>query len=156
MHLKKNTLLIPAIERGSVIDHIPPGLGLKIIRILQLENPSFTLTLAMHLCSKRLGLKDLIKIDSLMLSDSDAHKIAIFAPHGTINVIQNFKVEKKIRATLPHSIASILVCPNKACITRHEPCSSFFFVKEHKTKVYLGCKYCQKDFLRDEIKEYTI
>lgn len=156
MHLKEHSLLIPAIEQGSVIDHIPAGLGLKILRILQLERPSFTVTLAMNLRSNRLGLKDLIKIDTLTLSESDAHKIALFAPYGTINIIQAFKVEKKMRASLPNHIDSILVCPNTRCITKHEPCSSSFSIKEHKHKVYLTCKYCQKDFLHDEMKDYNL
>lgn len=155
MNLKEPALFIPAIENGSVIDHIPVGLGIKVIRLLQLENPSFTVTLAMRLHSQRLGFKDLVKIDTLALSEGQAHTLALFAPHGTINIIKNFKIEKKMKATLPHSVKEILICPNRHCISRHEQCLSHFFVKEHKQKIYLTCKYCQKDFLRDEIKDDT-
>lgn len=152
MHVQETTLFIPAIKDGSVIDHIPVGLGIKVIHLLQLENPAFTVTLAMRLHSKRLGFKDLIKIDTLALSESQAHQVALFAPHGTINIIKNFKIEKKIKAILPHHIKQLLICPNVHCITRHERCVSHFFVKEHKHKIHLTCKYCQKDFLRDEIQ----
>lgn len=155
MNEKEPTLLIPAIENGSVIDHIPVGLGMKMIRLLKLENPSFSVTLAMHLHSKKMGFKDLIKLEKIALSEREAHKIAIFAPHGTINIIKNFKIEKKMKASLPESIEEILVCPNINCISRHEKCMTQFFVKEHKQKIYLTCRYCQKDFLRDEIKDYT-
>jgi aspartate carbamoyltransferase regulatory subunit len=155
MNLKESTLLIPAIKHGSVIDHIPVGLGIKVIRLLKLEDPAFPVTLAMNLHSKRLGFKDLVKIDTLVLSENQTHKIALFAPHGTINIIKDFKIEKKMKAVLPISIEAILICPNTSCITRSEPCSSHFFVKEHKQKICLTCKYCQKEFLRDEIKDYT-
>jgi aspartate carbamoyltransferase regulatory subunit len=155
MSQKEAILIIPAIENGTVIDHIPIGLGIKMIHLLKLEDPAFTVTLAMHLRSKKIGFKDLIKIENLYLSEKDVNKIAVFAPHGTINIIKNFKIEKKIRGSLPESIEDILICPNNRCITRHEKCSTLFFVKEHKQKVYLTCKYCQKDFLRDEIKDYS-
>lgn len=155
MNYKEPILIIPAIENGSVIDHIPVGLGMKMIRLLKLEDSTFTVTLAMRLRSKRMGFKDLIKIENLCLSEKAAHRIAIFVPHGTINIIKDFKIEKKIKTFLPESIEEILICPNKNCITRHEQCVTLFFVKEHKQKIYLTCKYCQKDFLRDEIKDYT-
>ena len=154
MTYKEPILVLPSIENGSVIDHIPVGLGMKMIRLLKLEDSAFTVTLAMRLRSKRMGFKDLIKIENLSLSEKAAHRIAIFAPHGTINIIKDSKIEKKIKTSLPESIEEILICPNRNCITHHEKCITLFFVKEHKQKIYLTCKYCQKDFSRDEIKDY--
>jgi aspartate carbamoyltransferase regulatory subunit len=156
MNQKEATLIIPAIEQGTVIDHIPAGLGIKMLHLLHLENASFTVTVALRLRSYKMGFKDLIKIENFFLSDADSHKVAVFAPQGTINIIKNFTIQEKIHSTLPPSIDNILVCPNTSCITRHEKCPTFFFVKEHKHKVYLTCKYCQKDFLRDGIKDYIL
>lgn len=152
---KEKKYQVAALENGSVIDHIPSSLGIKIIDLLNLNSHLRPVILGKNLKSKRMGLKDLIKIDGLFLSDEDAHKLALFAPKATISIIKNYEVEKKMKARLPKTIEDILICPNPRCITRAEPMRTRFSVKQHKENIYLGCAYCQKDFYIDEVKEYS-
>ena len=148
------TLLVAAIKNGTVIDHIPAGQALTISHLLKSEQHRDLMTIGMNLPSKRQGHKDLIKIESRYLTEKEAHDIAVFAPEATINIIRDFRVVKKIKAVLPKVVERILICPNPQCITHAEAVDSAFFVDEFKNKVHLRCKYCEKLFERDEIKEY--
>ncbi len=150
----EKTLSVSAIEQGTVIDHIPTGCAVAIIYLLKLLSHPYPVTLGLNLTSRRLGRKDLIKIENRFLSEQEAHDIAVFAPSATLSIIRGFQVEKKIPAKLPEVIEKILVCPNPQCITRHEPIFSAFFVEEFRSKVTLRCKYCEKMFAQSDIKEY--
>ncbi len=150
----KQTLSVSAIHNGSVIDHIPSGEVLKLISILKLSEER--LYLGLNLPSKRMGKKDLLKVHNLSLSESDLQHIAIFAPKATINIIQDYQIIKKLKATLPSVIHGVLKCPNENCITRHTPTKTRFHVKSHKEKLYLSCDYCNKDHLKDTVREVSL
>ena len=151
---KEKKYQVAALKEGSVIDHIPSSLGIRIIELLMLDDYQKPVVVGKNLKSPRMGLKDLIKIEGLFLSEDDAHKLALFAPKATISIIKNYQVEKKIKATLPQTIEKILVCPNAKCITRQESVKTKFLTKQHKENIYLNCHFCQKDFLIEEVKEY--
>lgn len=146
------TLSVSAIQNGTVIDHIAEGQALKIIRLLRLLEKKYTITVGLNLPSKRLGLKDLIKIENHNLTTEEANEITIFAPLATINIIKNFEVESKVITSLPSSITNVFICPNISCITLSEPIESFFFIEEQGQKIKLTCKFCEKPFYRNEVK----
>jgi len=147
------TLSVSAIKNGTVIDHIPAGQALRIMRLLRvLDSQKNKVTLGLNLPSKLLGLKDLIKIEHRVLTNQEANEIVIFAPHATINIIQEFEVIQKITTYLPESIANVFFCPNTACITQHEPVQSVFHIREQGKIVKLICHYCEKEFDRDLVK----
>lgn len=148
------TLSVAAIKQGTVIDHIPTGQALRIIRLLKLDEKELCTTVGLHLSSKSMPFKDLIKIENYFLTEKEIHDIAIFAPKATINLIKNYQVTKKTQATLPSCVENILVCPNLKCITRHENIHSLFFIETMKQKVHVRCNYCEKAFERDAIVEY--
>lgn len=143
-------LSVAAIKNGTVIDHIPTHQALKIVELLNLAAENNQVTVGLRLPSKRLGFKDLIKVENRFLSEKESHDIAVFAPDATISIIRNFSVEKKMKAHLPKVIEKILICPNRRCITHAEPIDTAFFVEEHKYKIFLTCKYCEKVFERDQ------
>jgi aspartate carbamoyltransferase regulatory subunit len=147
------TLPVSAIKNGTVIDHIPAGQALRITRSLKILKERNTMTLGLNLPSKRLQHKDLIKIENRILSEAEANEVTIFAPEATINIIKDFDVVKKILTRLPESITGIFVCPNPACITHNEPVESCFHISEHGKNIKLTCKYCEKQFDRDAVKE---
>ena len=62
------TRLVSAIDNGVVIDHIPAGQSLKIMRLLHAVNSKQRVTLGLNLRSKTLKLKDLIKIENRALT----------------------------------------------------------------------------------------
>jgi aspartate carbamoyltransferase regulatory subunit len=149
------TLSVAAIKNGTVIDHIPAGQALRIIRLLKLLKEKHTTTLGLNLPSKRLQHKDIIKIENRVLNEMEANEVTIFAPEATINIINNFEVIKKISTRLPEHIIGIFICPNPVCITHNEPIDSCFYISEHGKNIKLTCKYCEKQFDRDIVKENT-
>ncbi|KKR99090.1 MAG: Aspartate carbamoyltransferase regulatory chain [Candidatus Magasanikbacteria bacterium GW2011_GWC2_41_17] len=149
-------LLVSAIKNGTVIDHINAGQALKIIRFLNLAAQNKLVTVGLNLPSKLMKIKDLIKVEDWEISLEEANQVALIAPQSTINIIKNYTVTKKFALKLPEKIEHLLVCPNPKCITNHEPMDSFFYVKLRKQKVEVSCKYCEKQFALDEIKDYKI
>lgn len=150
------TLSVSAIKNGTVIDHIPAGQALKIIRLLKITNNKHRATLGLNLTSKSMSLKDLIKIEGRFLEAHEANEVIVFAPEATINIIEDFEVAKKISTKLPKTITKILVCPNENCITHVEPINSCFYVEEYRKTVKLNCKYCERQFGLDQITEYAL
>ena len=150
----EKTLSVTAINNGTVIDHIPAGQAITILRLLKLVDHKNQITIGLNLMGSR-GLKDLIKMENRYLSEREAHEIAIFAPDATINVIKDFKVIKKQSALLPETIVDIMRCPNPRCITQNEPLKTYFTLRKYNEVIKLRCKYCEKTFLREEVKEYV-
>ncbi len=146
------TLPVSAIKNGTVIDHIAAGQALRLVHLLGLESSSHKVTIGLHLPSKSLGSKDLIKIENRILTDQEANEVVVFSPAATINVIRNFKVEKKVKTRLPTSMKKVFVCPNSACITHSESVPSHFHIVEDRKQIKLTCHYCEKSFDRDQVR----
>jgi aspartate carbamoyltransferase regulatory subunit len=146
------TLLVSAIENGTVIDHINAGQALRIIHLLDLRAKKYCVTVGMNLPSKHMSFKDIIKIENLVLKNEQANEVTVFAPEATINIIRNFEVVQKITTTLPPYIENVFDCPNPVCITRTEPVVTFFNIETESKQVNLVCKYCEKKFDRNEVK----
>lgn len=145
-------LSVSAIKNGTVIDHIPQGQALRIVHLLTLLKRQFKIMTGMNLVSKKLGTKDLIKVENYVLTEAEANEVVIFAPSVTINVIENFKVSHKISTHLPDSIKAVFICPNLACITHDEMIDSQFHISEEGKQINLTCHYCEKIFHRDQVK----
>ncbi|EKD43798.1 MAG: Aspartate carbamoyltransferase regulatory chain [uncultured bacterium] len=145
-----------AIKEGTVIDHIPAGQALKIIRILKLQNNEKIVTMGMNFPSKTLKKKDIIKIEERELTPEEANKVAILAPMATINIIRNFELAKKFKVEMPAQVEKIIVCPNPKCITNNEEMRTIFYTQENNNEVTLQCRYCEKSFLQEEIIEYQV
>lgn len=153
--LKNNKKLsVEAIENGTVIDHIPAGLALTILRQFKLLHYHQAVTVGFNLPSQTQGEKDIIKIKDVFLNEEDANRLALFAPNAVVNCIENFAVVKKMRLRLPESISDVFRCPNPNCASHSEPVSSHFYVRQTgdgETK--LKCHYCEKTFLRSALTE---
>lgn len=148
------TLSVSAIENGTVIDHITAGNALKIIRLLSLTEKDRQVTVGLNLKSRAMGRKDLIKVEKHEITEDEAGRIAILAPHATINIIKNFAVKKKFIVQIPARIDHVLVCPNPTCITNHEKMETSFLIHPFKKEFRLACRYCERIFSKDEITEY--
>jgi len=143
-----NKLQVEAIKRGTVIDHIPAQIGFKLLSLFRLTETDQRITIGLNLPSGEMGRKDLIKIENTFLTDDQINQLAVYAPHATVNRIDNYDVVGKISPTLPDTIERVLICPNSNCISRSEPVNSSFVVKKRNDNVQLKCKYCEKEFAR--------
>ena len=63
-------LLIPKIECGYVIDHIPAGLGIQVMALIGChpELEAAVVTLGLNSKSTRMGRKDMIKLQTKSLA----------------------------------------------------------------------------------------
>ena len=151
--MENKKLSVEAIENGTVIDHIPAGLGLTILRQFKLLHYGSAVTVGFNLPSKTQGSKDIIKITGVWLDDNAANRLALFAPEAVVNTIDHFKVINKRQLTLPDEIAEVFRCPNTNCASHGEPVKSRFYVRKQSGQTKLKCHYCEKTFSRDSVAE---
>ncbi|KEA50837.1 MULTISPECIES: aspartate carbamoyltransferase regulatory subunit [Mangrovibacter] len=141
-------LQVEAIKCGTVIDHIPAQVGFKLLSLFQLTKTDQRITIGLNLPSGEMGRKDLIKIENTFLTEEQVNQLALYAPHATVNRIDDYSVVGKSRPSLPERVDNVLVCPNSNCISHNEPVASSFSVKVRDEAVTLKCKYCEKEFAR--------
>lgn len=131
------------IETGTVIDHVPKAMALKVLRILGIEDDfPGTVTVLMNVPSSHYGFKDIIKIEGRLLAKKEIAKIALLAPSATVNTIQNFTVVDKYVVQVPSVLEGVVACPNPSCITRNEGTPRLLV--ENASPVRLRCAYCEK------------
>ncbi|PMH42523.1 aspartate carbamoyltransferase regulatory subunit [Vibrio sp. 10N.286.49.B3] len=150
---KETQLQVEAIKNGTVIDHIPALIGIKVLKLFDMDKSNQRVTVGLNLPSSALGSKDLIKIENVFVNQDQASKLALYAPHATVNQIEDYQVVKKLALELPSQITAIFECPNSNCITHNEPVETSFKVIEKKEDIRLKCKYCEKVFSREIMTE---
>jgi len=150
--MEETILRVSKIKDGTVIDHITSGHALDVVKILGITGKSGNIvTIAMNVPSKRMGKKDIVKIEGRELKAEEVDKIALIAPNATINIIRDYKVVEKKRVQLPKVIKNIVRCANPACISNsNEPVQPTFYV-ESQEPLYLKCHYCGYLMEREEI-----
>ncbi|WP_426414892.1 aspartate carbamoyltransferase regulatory subunit [Aestuariirhabdus sp. LZHN29] len=148
-----NKLQVEAIKTGTVIDHIPAGQGIKILKQLHLVDLKEKITVGFNLPSKDLELKDLIKVENRLFTEAEANQLSLFAPTATINVIENYVVKEKFPMSIPDVVEAAFDCPNSNCISHSEPVHSHFTVKQKTSGIQLKCKYCEKSFSKDIVAD---
>jgi aspartate carbamoyltransferase regulatory subunit len=136
-------LRVSKIKDGTVIDHIRGGYALDVIKILGITGKEKrVITIAINVQSKRFGVKDILKIEGRALNPQEVNKIALVAPHASINIVRNYKVVEKVEVKLPQRIEGIIKCVNPCCISKsEEPVIPKFYVKSEEPLV-LKCHYC--------------
>lgn len=93
-----SAMRIGKIENGTVIDHITAGKGAKVIEALDLGRSDKTISMLMNVQSRKLGKKDVVKIEGVHLDPKEiAPKISKYAPKATVNSIKNSKVSNKVK-----------------------------------------------------------
>jgi len=135
-------LNIEEIRNGLVIDHIKAGQGIRIFNWLRLYKLPFTVAFITNASSQRCGKKDIIKIDNTLSINYDI--LGLIDPDITVNIIENEKVTKKIKLTLPQKVENVLVCKNPRCICSTEKyITSVFFLENSEQRTY-RCEYCDE------------
>jgi aspartate carbamoyltransferase regulatory subunit len=141
--MSKKTLRVSKIKNGTVIDHVNGGHALDVVKILGITGrASGVVSIGINVPSKRLGIKDIVKVEGRELDASEVDKIALLAPHATINIIKDYKVVEKKRVKLPDTVKGVVKCDNPACISNSsEPVQSKFYL-EKEEPLRLKCHYC--------------
>lgn len=152
--MNEKVLLIPKIENGIVIDHIPAGLGAPILRAIVAHSAAkgAVVTLGLNYKSNKLGSKDLIKLGIDDLPASVLDQIALIAPGVTVKRIKNFDVDKKYVIQTPEVLLNQVRCRNPNCITNHESSIRTEFRAINSQHVQYKCSHCERIFALPELE----
>lgn len=132
---------IDSIKNGVVIDHIKAGKSMEIYNHLELDKLDCTVAIIKNVSSKKMGRKDIIKIDSEMKVDLDV--LGYIDSDITVNIIKNEVLCEKKKLTLPNQIKDVIKCKNPRCITTTEQdLPHIFKLTDAATKTY-RCIYCE-------------
>ncbi|MBK4775629.1 aspartate carbamoyltransferase regulatory subunit [Candidatus Pantoea edessiphila] len=144
-----NKFQVKSIKKGTIIDHIPIKMGIKLLSLFELNNSSQNIIIGLNLPSVLIGYKDLIKINNTFINQDQVNQLAVYTPDATVNYIEEYKVISKITPSLPDFVKNIIICPNDNCISRSElKFSKFRIISKNKLSKYLKCIYCEREFAR--------
>ncbi len=132
---------IDSIKNGIVIDHIQAKKGMKIYEALNLQELECSVAIITNAKSKKMGRKDIIKIDKSI--DIDLDILGYIDPDITINIVKDDKLINKFHVTKPEKIVNIVKCQNPRCITSVEKQLDQVFILSDKEKQIYRCKYCE-------------
>ena len=132
---------IDSITNGFVIDHITAGRGMRLYELLGLDNLDCSVAIIKNVGSKKMGKKDIIKIDADIVIDVDV--IGYVDPGVTVNVIKGGTIVEKRTMDLPETLTDVIKCKNPRCITSTEQeLSHIFKLTDTENGVY-RCVYCE-------------
>lgn len=142
--MRKEKMLVEAIQDGIVLDHIPADKLFAIVSLLRLQQLTTPVTIGNNLQSARSERKGIIKLAGHQVSARELDKIALIAPEVHLNRIEDYQVIEKRQVELPHEIHDLARCSNPKCITNAEPMPTHFHVSPSAEdgSVILGCHYC--------------
>ncbi len=132
---------IDSIKNGIVIDHIQAKKGMEIYKTLKLGELDCSVAIITNAKSKKMGRKDIIKIDQNI--DLNLDMLGYIDSNITINIIKNDERIEKYHVELPKTITNIIKCKNPRCITSVEQGLNQIFVLTDKDKKIYRCKYCE-------------
>ena len=135
---------VTAINNGTVIDHIPAGTALAVLRMLGIsDDRSSPISLVMNVPSSKHGRKDIIKVEDRELTQHELDRLALIAPKASVAIIRSYSVAEKREVTIGEELVNIARCTFSNCITINprEP-------QNHRLRVVNGdpialrCRYC--------------
>lgn len=131
---------IDSIKQGLVLDHITAGKSMDIYRYLSLDELDCSVAIIKNVKSKKMGKKDIIKIDDDI--DINLDVLGYIDSNITVNVIKDgVKLEKR-KLELPSQIVNVVKCKNPRCITSVEDVPHIFKLAQEKPAIY-RCIYCE-------------
>jgi len=135
--------LVRKIKEGTVLDHIEQAKALKVLEALNIDGKDGNVvTVAMNVLSKKLGKKDIIKIENRFLKPEETNRIALIAPRATVNLIRNYQVVEKRKVEIPDTFVDVFKCPNPTCISNSNEPISHIIDSVRKNPPLLRCRYC--------------
>ncbi|AWR97572.1 aspartate carbamoyltransferase regulatory subunit [Acidianus sulfidivorans JP7] len=148
----ENGLLVSKIKNGTVIDHIPAGRALAVLKVLGIKgNVENRIALVMNVESKKIQKKDIVKIDGRSISEKEAQLITLIAPTATINIVKDYEVVEKRKLDIPEKVEGLLKCPNPSCITNNDVEAKSRFIRESKNPLILKCDYCETTITEEDV-----
>ncbi len=132
---------IDSIQNGVVIDHITAGCGMQLYDLLGLDKLDCSVAIIKNVHSRKMGKKDIIKIDADIPMDFDV--IGYVDPGVTLDFIKDGKLIDKRTVDLPLTLTNVLRCKNPRCITSIEQELDHVFKLTDPDKKIYRCVYCE-------------
>ena len=155
----RDRLLVRKIENGTVIDHIAAWKSDLVVKVLKLDRlkvdgQTTSVVVLQNVASRRIGRKDIVKLDGLYIDESEADIICLVQPTATINYIRDWKTTK-YAPKVPDAIEGRIRCPEMQCISnaKREPVTAKF--RTLKEDRLLQCHYCDSLFEFGKIPDYV-
>ncbi|MCY3411980.1 MAG: aspartate carbamoyltransferase regulatory subunit [Candidatus Heimdallarchaeota archaeon] len=151
------TMLVSKIDAGTVIDKIPAGLSLPVLRALDIrEGDTKTVAVAIRVNSESMGKKDIVKLTHRFLNEDELTKIWLIAPNAQISIIREYQVAEKYEIytkVTSDEFTGVLQCDNPSCATNYnEPVTGHFQLMQ-RDPMLVRCLYCDRVMLEDNIKD---
>lgn len=135
---------IEPIQNGVVIDHIEAGRAMQLYKLLNLDSLDASVALIKNVPSKKMGKKDIIKIDADI--DLDFDVIGFVDPSATVDIIRNGVLVEKKSIALPEKLTNVIFCKNPRCITSVEQEIDHIFKLSDPDKKEYRCIYCETKY----------
>ena len=132
---------IDSVRNGVVIDHITAGNGARLYELLGLDALTCTVAFIRNVPSKKMGRKDIIKVDGTLSLNLDV--IGYVDPQATVNIIRDGVLAEKKSIPMPAQLVNVIKCKNPRCITSCEQeLDHVVRLTDREKKVY-RCIYCE-------------
>lgn len=144
---------VTAIRNGTVIDHIPNGQALRVLEMLGISgSTSVPVSLVMNVPSKKMGSKDIIKVEDRELTQTELDRLALVAPDAHVAIIRAYSVAEKLTINLGEEVTNVVRCMMSNCITTNlrEPLPHRLKVVS-KDPLEIRCHYCGRPQDIDEL-----
>ena len=134
-------MIVDSIKNGIVIDHITAGKGMEIYTLLHLDRLECPVAIIKNVLSRRMGRKDIIKIDADIELNTDL--LGYVDPDVTVNVVKDGAIVSKQSIELPTELKNVISCKNPRCITSCEQeLDQIFRLVDKDNRIY-RCLYCE-------------
>ncbi len=114
---------------------------MKIYELLGLDSVDCSVAIIKNVSSKKMGKKDIIKVDADIDVNFDA--IGYIDPGITVNIIRDGKLVEKRAIVLPEILTNVIKCKNPRCITSVEQELDHVFKLTDREKGVYRCLYCE-------------
>ena len=103
---------IDSIKNGIVIDHITAGKGMELYKLLNLDSLDCSVAFIKNVNSKKMGKKDIIKIDADININMDI--LGYVDPDVTVDIIKDGVLAEKKKIDAENRIYRCIYCESKA------------------------------------------
>ena len=144
MAQEHNMRRVTAIRNGTVIDHIPSGHAMRVLEMLAVDkSTSVPVSMVMNVPSKKMGTKDIIKVEDRELNQDELNRLALVAPDARVAIIRAYSVAEKMTIELGDEVTNVVRCTFSNCITTNprEPLAHRLKVMS-RDPLELRCHYC--------------
>ena len=135
---------VTAIRNGTVIDHIPAGQALRVLKLLNItDRTAVPVSLVMNVPSKKMGAKDIVKVEDRELTQAELDRLALVASEASVAIIRAYSVAEKLHINLGEELNNVVRCRFSNCITQNsrEPLPHRLVILS-KDPLQLRCHYC--------------